>query len=45
MFQAVERLISGGCDVNLRGVDGMTPLGIAAFWGYLDIVKSLLKHG
>lgn len=31
--------------MNERSRDGMTPLGIAAFWGYADIVELLLNHG
>ncbi len=45
IFQAVEKLIESGAALDIRGMDGMTPLGIAAFWGYADIVKCLLKNG
>lgn len=45
MLQAIENLISQGANVNERSRDGMTPLGIAAFWGYADIAELLLKHG
>jgi len=31
--------------VNERSRDGMTPLGIAAFWGYAEIVELLLENG
>ncbi|XP_045198837.2 poly [ADP-ribose] polymerase tankyrase-2-like [Mercenaria mercenaria] len=44
-LRAVENLISQGAKVNERSRDGMTPLGIAAFWGYADIVELLLHHG
>ncbi len=37
-------LLQQGCDVNSRSSDGMTPLSIAAFWGYADIAKLLLEH-
>lgn len=41
----MENLVAQGADVNGRSKDGMTPLGIAAFWGYADIVELLLNHG
>ena len=44
-FQAVTELISRGADVTQRSKDGMTPLSIAAFWGYADIARSLVKSG
>ncbi|WAR07260.1 TNKS2-like protein [Mya arenaria] len=34
-----------GANVNDRSRDGMTPLGIAAFWGYADIAELLLTYG
>ncbi len=43
-LQGVERLLSLGVDVNLRSVGGMTPLGVAAFWGFPEISRCLLKH-
>ena len=45
--QTVKSLLerSDGSDVNKRSTDGMTPLGVAAFWGYADIVQLLLEHG
>ncbi|MGC9105409.1 MAG: ankyrin repeat domain-containing protein [Thermoprotei archaeon] len=33
------------CDVNIRDKDGNTPLHLAAWYGYLDIVKFLVEHG
>ncbi|KAL5010411.1 hypothetical protein ScPMuIL_012716 [Solemya velum] len=44
-LQAVNQLVKEGVDLNKRDKDGMTPLGIAAFWGYADIVQSLLEAG
>jgi len=41
----VESLLSQGADVNERSRDGMTPLGIAAFWGYAEIAELLLSKG
>jgi len=43
--KAVQQLVREGADVNARSNDGMTPLAIAAFWGYADIVKVLLENG
>ena len=31
--------------MNVMSADGMTPLGISAFWGYAEIVEVLLKNG
>jgi ankyrin repeat protein len=45
MKQGVQELIRAGHDVNTRSREGMTPLAIAAFWGYADIAKLLLDHG
>ena len=44
-FQTIVGLIKEGADVNARSRDGMTPLGIAAFWGYADIAEILLQNG
>jgi hypothetical protein len=41
----VEALISAGANVNIRTVNGTTPLMVAASKGYSDIVKVLLDHG
>lgn len=42
---AIARLlIEHGCDVN-RQRDGQSPLHVAAYYGYLDVVDSLLKNG
>lgn len=43
--QEVEKLLEAGGNVNQRSQDGMTPLGIAAFWGYAEIVERLLQYG
>ncbi len=39
----VELLIRGGADVNLSLRDGTTPLCLAAFKGYIEVVKLLLQ--
>ena len=44
-YQAVEELVKSGADINERSSDGMTPLGIAAFWGYAELAEFLLKSG
>ena len=41
----MEELVKRGADINERSSDGMTPLGIAAFWGYAEIAEFLLKSG
>ena len=41
----VEALISAGANVNVRTVNGTTPLMVASSKGYSDIVKVLLDHG
>ncbi|XP_074652059.1 uncharacterized protein LOC141906673 [Tubulanus polymorphus] len=40
-----QQLNSNQIDLNSRSPDGMTPLCLAAFWGYAEIVQSLLEHG
>ena len=45
VLQMVKRLLENGCEVNGQGADGMTSLAIASFWGYTDIVNTLLKNG
>ncbi|CAD5122878.1 DgyrCDS11279 [Dimorphilus gyrociliatus] len=42
-YTAIQQLIANNHDVNKRSPDGMTPLGLAAFWGYSDIVSLLLQ--
>ncbi len=41
----VEALIAAGANVNVRTVNGTTPVMVAASKGYSDIVKVLLDHG
>jgi len=41
----VNSLLTRGVDVNKKSKDGMTPLSIATFWGYVDMAKLLLEHG
>lgn len=38
-------LLDYGADPNIKTVDGLTPLHIAASWGQLSIVKLLLEKG
>ncbi|KAJ8314618.1 hypothetical protein KUTeg_006768 [Tegillarca granosa] len=45
MKELVQKLIQSGADVNLLSRDGMTPMAVAAFWGYSDIVQCLLENG
>ncbi len=42
---SVEALLAGGADVNAAGPNGMTPLIMAAGYGYSDIVRILLAKG
>ncbi|XP_033740559.1 protein phosphatase 1 regulatory subunit 16A-like [Pecten maximus] len=39
----VKELLQKGCSPNERSKDGMTPLAVAAFWGYAEIVEVLLE--
>jgi len=41
----VEALIAAGANVNVRTVNGTTPVMVAASKGYSDIVKALLDQG
>jgi hypothetical protein len=41
----VEHLISEGCSVHCKALDGSTPLMDAAGIGHLEVVKILLWHG
>ena len=44
MLQTVDRLVSNGADVDAYSPEGMTPLSIAAFWGYPKMAKYLVEH-
>ncbi len=44
-IRSVEALLDGGADVNRRSGDGITPLMMAAGYGYTDIVQLLLRRG
>ena len=44
-LQDVERLLSGGADVNESNEYGETPLHLAARCGSLEVVKFLLENG
>ncbi|CAH1800241.1 unnamed protein product, partial [Owenia fusiformis] len=41
----LRRLLEKGCDPNKKSADGMSPLAIAAFWGYAEIAQVLLEDG
>ena len=43
--RAVERLLADGADVEVRTPDGVTPLYAAAFHGYADLLRVLIKAG
>src|SRR5437762_14329034 len=43
--RSVEALLDGGADVNRLSGDGITPLMMAAGYGYDDIVRVLLQRG
>jgi len=42
--EVMELLLAAGADVSAPSMIG-TPLHIAAFWGYTDAVRCLLRHG
>ena len=42
---SVEALLAGGADINRLSGDGITPLMMAAGYGYSDTVQLLLGHG
>jgi ankyrin repeat protein len=44
-IRSVEALLDGGADINRLSGDGITPLMMAAGYGYTDIVQLLLKRG
>ena len=44
-LRSVEALLDSGADVNRLSGDGITPLMMAAGYGYTDIVQLLLKRG
>ncbi len=43
--RSVEALLDGGADINRFSGDGITPLMMAAGYGYTDIVQLLLRRG
>lgn len=43
-IDTVKLLISQGADVNVRDIDGNTPLHIAAEFGYINIAKLLIAN-
>jgi len=44
-IHSIEALLDGGADINRLSGDGITPLMMAAGYGYTDIVQLLLRHG
>ncbi len=44
-IESVKYLISIGCDVNLKGLFGYTPLINACIWNNIEVVKLLLQYG
>ncbi|GFO42114.1 ankyrin repeat domain-containing protein 49-like [Plakobranchus ocellatus] len=42
-YRAVQKLLEDGTDPNQRSKDGMTPLAVAAFWGYDTIAQKLIE--
>jgi len=43
--EVVHALVEAGADVNVRSVDNITPLHLAAFSGDLATVRFLVEHG
>ncbi|MRX74179.1 M48 family metalloprotease [Bacillus lacus] len=43
--QIAKALIENGADVTMRGVDGYTPLHLAVYWQFGEIVMLLLQNG
>ncbi|XP_048772469.1 osteoclast-stimulating factor 1-like [Ostrea edulis] len=41
----LKQILRQGANVNERSKDGMTPLALAAFWGYADVVECLMQQG
>ncbi|XP_005108004.1 delta-latroinsectotoxin-Lt1a [Aplysia californica] len=44
-YTTVKRLLESGADANKKSRDGMTPLAVAAFWGYDHLVDLLIEKG
>lgn len=40
-----ELLIAHGADVNVKDLDGTTPLGLAVKEGYEELAELLRQHG
>lgn len=38
-------LLANGCDVNLLGMDNITPLHDAVYNNHIEIIRSLLSYG
>lgn len=45
LLQYVRQCVEQGGKINEYSNDGMTPLAVAAFWGYADIAEFLLEIG
>lgn len=42
---SARQLLKAGANKNYRGLNGETPLHLAAAYGHHDLVKLLLNHG
>ena len=43
--KSVKKFIRKGADINSRRHDGKSPLNVASWLGFTDIVRILLDHG
>ncbi len=43
-LQKLQRLITNNVDVNEKDIYGHTALHSVSCWGYLEMVKELIKH-
>ena len=44
-LKIVDKLLSGGADLNAKNIDGHTALILASIWGRLEVAKALLAAG
>jgi ankyrin repeat protein len=45
LLEIIELLCRAGADVNAYGINGWTPLHMAAAWNNVEAIKILLRHG